>query len=228
MGGIVGGMLSGANDEESGTMMSGMAGSALAYAQQYFDVSQDDVIKRMRLAMTPYPIHQNDGGVNDFRARPDFWGPFWIATTSVLFLSATGNLARLLQIDEHDDFKADYGLVSFAAGMIYGCLIAVPLITHAVLYFSGFDSNSINVSQMICVYGYSLASLIPTSIVCVIPLNFIRWLAILAGLAASLAFMQGNLWADLSIEAPTLKWRMVAIVSIAQVSIFLIYRLHFF
>jgi hypothetical protein len=224
--GIMGNMLAAASQEEGSAGFDGMAGAALAYAQTFFDVTQGDVIKRLRMALVPIPHPVGGDHVNDFRARPDFWGPFWITTTAVLFLSATGNFARLMATDDTNGFKADYGLVNFAASMLYGCLIGVPLITRIILYFS--SEQALSVQQMICVYGYSLTPLIPVSILCLIPVKFLQWLAILAGLGVSLAFINTNLWAELAVDAPSLRWKMIGLGGVAQVSIFFVYRWHFF
>lgn len=227
-GGLVSGVLAAAQaaSAEDGAGFSGLLGNALVYAQQLFDVSSDDVIKRVKLALVPYPPPIS-GAANDFRQRPDFWGPFWIATTAVLFLAATGNFARLLSNDE-DDFKADYGLVSMAASMIYGFLVGVPLVTRLALWCSGHEVDSVNFRQMICVYGYSLAPAIPASVICLVPVWGIRWLAVLAGLGVSLYFIREHLWTDIAIEAPSLKWKMVALICSAQAIIFGVYRVHFF
>jgi hypothetical protein len=225
--GAIGTAISAATTDEGNAAASGWAGSALAYAQTLFDVSTDDVVKRLKLALVPRPS-QVDGSQNDFRAKPDFWGPFWIATTAVFFLAATGNFARLLEVGDNAQFKADYGLVSVAAAMIYGALIAVPLITRASLYFSGQEATSINFRQMICVYGYSLAPAIPVSVLCLLPFSFLRWILILIGLVISLVFIRGNLWTDLSVEAPSLKWTMIVMLVGVQATIFLVYRIHFF
>lgn len=224
--GIVGSMLNAATSEE-GDGGAGLFGSALTYTQQFFDVSSDDVIKRLRLSVAPFPSRPT-GSINEFRARPDFWGPFWIATTGVLFFAATGNFARLMQTDEKEPFKADYGLISVAAMMLYGCLVGVPVLAYALVYFLGQGVNTVDFRQLICVYGYSFTPIIPVCIVCLIPWEWLRWLAVLGGLAASLAFMQGNLLADLAIEAPSLKWKMAVLVGAAQISIFLVFRVHFF
>jgi len=225
--GAIGGVISAATTDEGNAAASGWAGSALAYAQTLFDVSTDDVVKRLKLALVPRPS-QAESSQNEFRAKPDFWGPFWIATTAVFFLAATGNFARLLQMGSNSKFKADYGLVSVAAAMIYGALIAVPLITRASLYFSGQEANSINFRQMICVYGYSLAPAIPVSVLCLLPFSLLRWILVLLGFLVSLVFIRGNLWTDLSVEAPSLKWTMIVMLVAVQATIFLVYRVHFF
>lgn len=228
-GAVVGTVLAAASaaSAEDGAGFSGLLGSALMSAQQLFDVSSDDVIKRLRLALVPFPP-QPSGAANDFRQRPDFWGPFWIATTTVLSLAATGNFARLLSTDSQATFKADYGLVSVAASMVYGFLVGVPLVTRMALYFSGHEVGSINFRQVICVYGYSLAPAIPMSVLCLVPLEGVRWLAVLAGLGVSLLFIRENLWTDIAIEAPSLKWKMVGMFCVSQAVIFLVYRMHFF
>jgi len=212
--------------EDGATRVETMAGWALSSAQQLFDVSPDDVLKRLKLAVVP--CQGQEAAADDFRSRPDFYGPFWVATTAVLFLSATGNFARLLEMDDEDAFKADYSLVSVAAAMVYGLLIGVPLAVRLFLYFSGQEVDSINFRQVICVYGYSLTPAIPVSVICLVPLSFLRWLATLLGFGASIAFIRGTLWTDLAIENPSLKWKMACVFGVAQATIFLVYRIYFF
>lgn len=212
-----------ATDDSGG----GIGASLLARAQKMFDVSTDDVAKRLRIAALPYPP-QDAGASNDFRMRPDYYGPFWVATTAVLFLAATGNFARLVELGGSTDFKADYSLVSLAATMIYGCLIMVPVLVRAALFCAGAEADTINFHQMICVYGYSLTPAIPVAIISIVPSDLVRWLACLSGLAISLLFVRTNLWTDIAVEAPQLKWSLIGGVTAAQATIFLVYRLHFF
>lgn len=228
-GAIVGGMLAAASaaNSEDGAGMSSIAGTIILYGQQFFKVNSDDVVRRLRRALVPYPP-QMDGAENEFRSHPDFWGPFWVATTTVLFFAATGNFAHLLAAKDHTTFKADYGLVSMAASMIYGILIAVPIVTRVYLWLSGEQVDSINFQQMVCVYGYSLAPCIPVSVLCLVPFELIRWLAVIVGCLASLAFIRENLLMDVAIEVPALKWKMTSAFCIAQAAIFIVYRVQFF
>ncbi|CAJ1368670.1 unnamed protein product [Effrenium voratum] len=201
-------------------------GAMLSYAQQMFDVSSQDVLKRIKLALVPFQGQED--AANDFRTRPDFYGPFWVASTAILFLAATGNFARLLEMEDEQDFKSDYKLVSVAATLIYGLLVAVPLAVRLGLYCSGQSVDSINFKQVICVYGYSSTPLIPMSVICLVPLGFLRWLAVLGGLGTSLAFIYGTLWTDLAVEAPSLKWKVLGLFCAAHVITFLTYRVYFF
>lgn len=225
-GGFGGQRSSGANLEDRVAGFEGWAGSWLSFAQQLFDVSSEDVLKRLKLALVPFQGQED--AANDFRTRPDFYGPFWVATTAVLFLAATGNFARLLEMEDEQSFKSDFSLVSVAASMIYGLLVAVPLCARLGLYCSGQSVDCINFKQVICVYGYSLTPLIPMSVICLVPMAFLRWVAVCCGLATSLAFIYGTLSADLAVEAPSLKWKVLGLFCGAHVIIFMVYRIYFF
>merc|ERR1712228_130215 len=126
---------SGSNSGDGADDGIGVFAILLARAQTLFDVSTDDVAQRLKLVMVPYPPKSaNADAAQKLRSHPDFYGPFWLSTTAVLFLAATGNFAQLVAIGDHRGFKADYGLVSMAAGMIYGCLVAMPIIARLALF----------------------------------------------------------------------------------------------
>jgi len=218
---------SGDASASSSNDLGGISGWILGHAQRLFDVSTDDVVQRLRMVLLPHPPPPEDLK-EDLRSRPDFYGPFWIATTAVLFMAATGNFARLLEVGDHVNFKADYSLVSLAAGMIYGCLVAVPAIIRACLFVSGEEVASVDFRQMICVCGYSLAPTIPASLLCIVPVEAFRWLVTLAGIALSLFFLKAHIFVDTSVKAPWLKWTMIVGPCLLPGVIFLVYRVHFF
>eukprot|EP00913_Durusdinium_trenchii_P028984 g27176.t1 len=208
-----------AGSEEGAAGVQGWAGSMLAYGQQLFDVSSEDVLKRLKLALVPFQGQED--AANDFRTRPDFYGPFWVATTAVLFLAELAlngfgtDSTRSMSQDEQL-FKSDFSLVSVAASMIYGLLVAVPLAARLGLYCSGQSVDCINFKQVICVFGYSLTPLIPMSVICLVPMGFLRWLAVCVGLVTSLAFIYGTLSTDLAVEAPSLKWKVLGLFCCAH------------
>lgn len=236
--GTVGGQLDGVRDGLSASgksdatttapaSMPTWAGWLLTYAQQLFDVSTDDVVERLKLVLVPYPKPPGGGATQDIRMRPDFYGPFWVATTAVLFLAATGNFARLLEAG-HANFKADYGLVSIAAAMIYGCLVAVPLVARVALFVSSEEVTTVDFRQMICVCGYALAPAIPISILCIVPFGFLRWLLILVGLGASLHFLYAQLKDAFEVRTTWLKWTLISAPCLGQAVTYFVYRWHFF
>jgi len=215
--------------EEAPGWAGGWSAWLLTSAQRLFDISTDDVVRRLRLVLLPYPPPPPGSPSEDFRQKPDFYGPFWVATTAVLFLAATGNFARVVETADHRHFKADYSLIRLAAMMIYGCLIALPVLARISLFASGEEVSSINFQQLICLCGYALAPTIPVSILCLIPLDAVRWLVVLLGLGLSLFFLRAHLWVDLEdVKAPWLKWGMMIGPCVAQAVIFIVYRTHFF
>jgi hypothetical protein len=203
-------------------------GPALQYAQTLFDVTTEDVVRRLRVALLPYPLDRPLHEDNQFQERPDFWGPFWVATTVVLFLSATGNFARLIEEADPTRFKADYGLVSLAAFLVYGCLFLVPLGIRVLMYLSGSEADSVNFKHVVCAYGYSLAAAVPVSLLCLLPLDSTRWLAWLLGLGVSLAFIRRNLWNDIVVDVPWVRYTLMGLLTGGQAIIFTAYRVHFF
>jgi len=179
------------------------------------------------LVMMPYPA-PNVAAKEEFKCKPDFYGPFWVATTAILFLAATGNFARLIETGDHKAFKADYTLVSLAAGTIYGCLVGVPLVARGSVFLSGEQVSAVNFQHLICICGYSLTPAIPVSLLCLIPLGFLRWLVVLIGLAISLLFVRAHLLSDITASAPWLKYTLMVAPCVLPVVVFLMYRVHFF
>jgi hypothetical protein len=94
---------------------------SLQYYSQFFDVDTSTVLMRCRAALFPRAnfLDLLDG-------NPDLYGPFWIATTvvAILFLSGTISWKLTGNAGKESDGKTwgayDWGLLSGAAGLIYG------------------------------------------------------------------------------------------------------------
>ncbi|CAD7966975.1 unnamed protein product [Amoebophrya sp. A25] len=197
----------------------------IAYLQTHFDVSSDDVIRRIKAAAIPQKEASLES-VMDFKSRPDLWGPFWICTTAVVFLASTGNFAQSFWSEAHVD--TDWELVSLSAGMLYGALVGVPLVTQILLYFAG-EGIEINLRQLVCVYGYSFVSLLPASVLLmVIPIGFLQWLIALAGLSVSCVFIRNHLWNDIAVDTPRVRYGLIALLFGTHAIIYFIYTTHFF
>jgi hypothetical protein len=181
--------------------------------QEHFDVSTDEVRARIMAAAVPYKVDSEP-----FRSKPDFWGPFWVATTAILFLAGSANFSHIMDVGS-EIAKTDYSLAGAVATMIYGMAIAVPLGVRAAQYLLGSSSGEINYKQLICAFGYSLFVFIPVSIVCVAPVGLVKTLAILVALAWSLAFLYATVWVDLSSSNPKFKLVTWAIIAGAHVVI---------
>lgn len=73
-----------------------------------------------------------------------------------------------------------------------------------------------------------MAPAIPVSILCIIPVGFLRWLFVLAGMGLSLYFLKGNLLAEISVKVRWLQLTLIAAPIILQVLVFFVYRVRFF
>jgi hypothetical protein len=171
--------------------------------QEYFDVSSDEVKERLLAAAMPFKVDSET-----FRSKPDMWGPFWIATTAVLFLSGSANFSKVVELG--DQAKTDYSLAGSVGTVIYGSVVAVPIVVRAAQY--AMNAGDINFKQLICAFGYSLFVLIPVSIVCVTPVGFVRTLAFLFAFGWALAFLYAAVWVDLSSSNSKFKLATAAVL----------------
>jgi hypothetical protein len=85
--------------------------------------------------------------------NPDLYGPVWIATTVVVILFLTGTINQYLAQKGEGRFVYDFKLLSGAAGLVYGYTAFVPVGLWAVLKW--FGSESANLLECACLYGYA-------------------------------------------------------------------------
>lgn len=154
----------------------------------YFNVDTDVVVDR--IISSVYPM-------NDFfrkiDANPDLYGPVWISTTLVFLLAAFGNCATYLMQKKGDPSLAwnyDVNYVNWAACVIYGYTLAVPAAFYFLLRYFG---SNVSLIRLWCMWGYSLFIFVPSSLLLVIPLGFLRWLIIILAGSASSWFVTLNL-----------------------------------
>jgi hypothetical protein len=77
--------------------------------------------------------------------NPDLYGPFWIATTVVFILFLTGTISWKLAQEGDGRFGYDFGLLSGAAGLVYG--YTGGLLLH-ILRFGGKWKDDANRPQV--------------------------------------------------------------------------------
>lgn len=61
---------------------------SLKQLRPYFDVSTKSVVVRLGLALIPF----NKKFVDNYKEKPDLYGPFWILTTLIVSLFISSNL----------------------------------------------------------------------------------------------------------------------------------------
>jgi len=180
-----------------------------------FNVTTDDVKERMLSIAIPNPAN---GRCDGLRERPDFWGPFWIATTCCIFFAGTANFTATAD--------TDWGIVGTAAILLYGSLICLPLAHRAALFAIKEGSGEIPYFALICVFGYSLLPMLPVSLLCcIIYMGFARWVICCLGLAWSVLFYKNQLLEDIQNATPA-PW-FPFIVPAFQTLVYIFYRCFF-
>ncbi|KAJ3252934.1 hypothetical protein HK103_001080 [Boothiomyces macroporosus] len=140
------------------------------YWKYYFRVETKDVKNRMVLAMIP-----QKSILAEIADNPDFYGPFWIPATVVFCLFATSTVAQSIAHREaNQQYIVDITMLSFASVAVYTYVLAVPAIIYALAKY--YKANAVKLFDLINVYGYGMTIWIPTSIFCVLPFDFTRWI----------------------------------------------------
>eukprot|EP00245_Coleochaete_scutata_P010592 TRINITY_DN3754_c0_g1_i1.p1 TRINITY_DN3754_c0_g1~~TRINITY_DN3754_c0_g1_i1.p1 ORF type:complete len:301 (-),score=47.82 TRINITY_DN3754_c0_g1_i1:500-1402(-) len=194
---------------------------SVVYYRPYFDVDTSDVIERIRDSLFPF----NTGFHEKTSANPDMYGPFWIATTLIFLTSTLGNLASFIHYtDKESPWHYNINKVTWAATIFYGYVGVVPVVLYFALQYFGMATGLV---QLWCLYGYSLFVFLPASIICVVPLELLRWIAVGAAAGVSTTFLFLNL--RLYIKASSEHWLAVTIVaSLLQLGLALVLKLYFF
>jgi protein YIPF1/2 len=94
--------------------------------------------------------------------NPDLYGPFWIATTVVFILFLAGSINARWGRAADGEGGFDWGLLSGSAGLVYGYTGVIPVVLWSVLWGR---SESANLAEFWCLYGYANLIWIPVAII---------------------------------------------------------------
>ncbi|XAR66235.1 hypothetical protein NMG60_11012390 [Bertholletia excelsa] len=188
---------------------------------QYFNVDTDIVLNRLMSSL--YPI--SGDFFSKIGANPDLYGLVWITTTLVFVIASFGNCATYL-MDRRSDGSAswsfDVGYVNMAACSVYGYAVVVPLGFYFLLQYLGSNASLV---QFWCMWGYSLFIFVPTSVLLVIPVEFLRWIIIIITGAASASFVSLNLRSYIGVNDHTM---VLVAAFVLQMGLALFFKLWFF
>ncbi|KAI8476789.1 MAG: hypothetical protein J3K34DRAFT_516364 [Monoraphidium minutum] len=120
---------------------------------------------------------------------------------------------------------ADYAKMSYSAALFYGYVFVLGMIFFFTLRW--FRSE-IRLANVWCIYGYSLTIFIPMAFICIPPLAWLRWLAVMAATAVSGSFVVANLKASIYEAAPARAVLLLGVILGCHVGLGLALRLYFF
>ncbi|XP_059901990.1 protein YIPF2 [Gadus macrocephalus] len=183
------------NEDEEGLENSKLLGETptggfwtFDYYQSFFNVETAQVMDRLKGSVMPIP--GRNFVKHYLRNKPDLYGPFWICVTLVFSVAISGNLSTFLSQfgDQTYHYRPQFHRVTIAAIVIFMYASLVPLCAWGFLTWRRGPEGQMGCYtflETVCVYGYSLFIFIPTSLLWIIPLEWLRWLLILVSTVVS-------------------------------------------
>ena len=99
-------------------------------------------------------------------------------------LQATANWSASLRYkSEVEEFEYDINHLLHAWSFMTAFVFGVPTIFW--LTTRCMSLTALTWAEWVCYYGYSMVPFLPASILCIIPVNFIAWIVLMAASAAS-------------------------------------------
>ncbi|XP_041672684.1 protein YIPF2 [Cheilinus undulatus] len=187
--------------EESSELLGGQKPTGgfwtFEYYQSFFNVDTVQVLDRVKGSMMPLP------GKNfikhHLRSNPDLYGPFWICVTLVFSVAISGNLSTFLSQMGNSEYhyRPQFHRVTIAAVVIFLYAWLVPVGLWGFLTWRQGAERQVggySFLETVCVYGYSLFIYIPTSVLWIIPFEWLRWTLILIAMVISGSVLVLTFW----------------------------------
>ena len=187
--------------------------------KRYFQLTSQDFLLRFLNSLIPF----NNKFQNLIKANPDLYGPIWIYSSLILIISATGSLTRTLQGNNNKNFFQEF--VPIAGVVIYGVGFGLPVLITFLMKIFG---TSLSFVSVICTYGYSFSIFLPISIICVIQVDILQWIALIYAIFSSTSLLVVNYYRQMGDFSKNKKILIIVIVLIFQFGLLLFFKLYFF
>ena len=191
----------------------------LTIFKKYFKITSDDFILRLINSFIPF----NNKFWNLIKNNPDLYGPIWIYTSLILLISSTGSLTRTLQGNNNKNFFQEF--IPIAGIIIYSVGFGLPILIALLMKIFG---NSLGIVHVICTYGYSFSIFLPISIICVIQVDPLQWIALFYAVFSSTSLLVVNYYKLMGEFSKNKKYLIIGIVLLAQIGLLLFFKLYFF
>jgi hypothetical protein len=190
----------------------------ISFLQQYFDINSDEIISRLKSSLIP----TNKQFLSMIESKPDLYGPFWIYTTLIFVIAASGSLTKYLHGVTNEEFFQEF--VPLAASVIYGVGFCLPILVSILMKFFGSETPFMVV---LCIYAYSFTVYIPIMFLC-IPFEILQWILLLYAVGSSTIFLFLNFQEELNKYVDNKKYFVLGVVVIFQICLLLTLKLQFF
>ncbi|KAI1884478.1 hypothetical protein AGOR_G00226800 [Albula goreensis] len=201
------------------------------YYQSFFNVDTMQVLDRIKGSMIPLP--GRNFVKHHLRSNPDLYGPFWICATLVFSMAISGNLSNFLSQkgDPKNHYRPQFHRVTIAAVVVFLYAWLVPLCVWGFLTWrKGTERQTGGYSflETVCVYGYSLFIYIPTSVLWIIPFEWLRWLLIMVAMVISGSLLVITFWPAVREDTKLTAFATVATIVLLHALLAIGCKLYFF
>ncbi|KAM4531939.1 protein YIPF2 isoform 1-T3 [Odontesthes bonariensis] len=221
--------------EESSELLGGQKPSGgfwtFEYYQSFFNVDTVQVLDRVKGSVMPLP--GRNFIKHYLRNNPDLYGPFWICVTLVFSVAISGNLSTFFHEMGNPSYhyRPQFHRVTIAAVVIFMYAWLVPIGLWGFLTWrQGAERQTGGYSflETVCVYGYSLFIYIPTSILWIIPFEWLQWTLILVAMLISGSVLVLTFWPVVRDDTKVMAVATVVIIVILHTLLAIGCKLYFF
>ena len=163
---------------------SGSACSILSieYWREYFDVTQDEIVDKVRAALNPTTSEFEQ----KIDAKVDLYGPFWISTTLIFCLIV---LPRLWDVLLFRPQASSIQKVGFSFTLIYGGLATFTFVFFGLGKFFG---SPVTLFKTAAIYGYSYTIFLAAALATVLQLKILVFIVAVGAGFHSVLFLLKN------------------------------------
>ncbi|XP_020342443.1 protein YIPF1 [Oncorhynchus kisutch] len=201
------------------------------YYQSFFNVDTMQVLDRVKRSLVPLP--GRNFIKHTLQSSPDLYGPFWICVTLVFSLAISGNLSTFLNSLGSPDYhyRPQFHRVTIAAVVIFLYAWLVPLGVWGFLTWRQREErqqSGYSFLETVCVYGYSLFIYIPTSVLWILPFEWLRWLLILVAMVISGSVLVLTFWPVVRDDTQVTAFATVATIVVLHALLSIGCKMYFF
>uniref|UniRef100_A0A3B3DJR6 Protein YIPF n=1 Tax=Oryzias melastigma TaxID=30732 RepID=A0A3B3DJR6_ORYME len=218
-----------ARSDDREELLSGQKKSApfwtFEYYQKFFDIETHHVKERILGSLLPWP--RKNFIQFYLRKNPDVYGPFWICTTLVFAVFISGNISNFMNGKYNPQFRK----VTIAATMIFSYAWFVPLALWGFLLWRNnkiLNLVSYSFMEIVCVYGYSLSVYIPAVVLCIVPLEWLKWVTMVVAFGLSGSVLVMTFWPALKEDHPRVAMATVSAIVLLDVLLAVVCKMYFF
>ena len=109
-----------------------------AFYTKLFDVDTEEIAARLKWSLLPRPDFTSSFAKKKIRAKPDFYGPFWICVTLFFSVAIAGNVASYFQYQftktTGSHWHYDFHKVTLSAAIVFLYAALMPSGVFAALW----------------------------------------------------------------------------------------------